>query len=633
MKTNMKLSIVVIALLFFYGKTVFAQTSQRPNIIFIMTDDQSSIPIDEASASQSRPFGFNGDKYVHTPIIDNLAENGMVFNRAYVSSSVCTSSRYTTLTGRYAGRCESGSFMTDHPLGEMVRPENNAELEEDKENLPRLLQSVGYKTGFVGKSHVVDHHLLNASKTGANGFRIYGQGDDPNIPAVSEAIAYNHNLWTERIKEFGFDYANGVYAANLKEINNDSLNVHNVEWKNKVALEFIEQSGDEPFFLYYSETIPHGPAPWNRKDGKYHNGLDSNPNFTSKGYVEAAYSYLPSRSQIKTEVEALGLDDKHAWLRWFDYAVGAIVDKLQEKGKLENTLIVITSDHGNYNGGKTTIYEGGVKVPLLMYWPAGINAGSTYDELVQNIDYATTFLDLAGVDLKTVDPIDGASLKNVLSGNENPVHDYLYFELGYARGVMTKEWKYITVRYDEETETKIANGNTFNGYNEETIDAPYYTRNKHLGYGAATKNPFYFHRDQLFDLLNDPLETTNIFNAKPDMALMMKKQLYQSLISFPDRPYGDITGDLSLDIHEPLHQSAFKFQIYPNPSKGHFEIKMPNAIQNGTYKVYSMAGVLVKEGSFITNQFQLNLMNVPKGYYMLSVFHEGLSLSEKIMIN
>lgn len=229
----------------------------RPNIIFIMTDDQSSIPIMEASSTQSRPFGFNGDKYVHTPIIDKLAREGMIFQRAYVSSSVCSPSRYAILTGRYAGRCESKFFMTQHPKGEMVRPENNVELEEDKQNLPRLLQSVGYKTGFVGKSHLIDQDLLNTSLNGAAGFKVYGQGDDPNMPAVSAAMAYNHDLWVKRIKEFGFDYANAVYCANLKELNNDSLNVHNVEWKNKAALEFIEQSGDKPFFLYYSENIPH----------------------------------------------------------------------------------------------------------------------------------------------------------------------------------------------------------------------------------------------------------------------------------------------------------------------------------------------------------------------------------------
>ncbi len=223
------------------GLTLSAQ--QRPNIILIMTDDQSPIPIEEPNSSQSRPFGFNGDKFVHTPNIDNLAKNGIIFNRAYVPSSVSSASRYALLTGMYASRCESNFFLTQNPSGTMARPENNVELEEDKQNLPRLLKSAGYRTGFVGKSHLIDQDLLNASITGLGGFKTYDRGDDPNVPSVSAKMAFNHDLWVKRVKEFGFDYANAVYSANLKELNNDSLNVHNVEWKNKSALEFIDQSG------------------------------------------------------------------------------------------------------------------------------------------------------------------------------------------------------------------------------------------------------------------------------------------------------------------------------------------------------------------------------------------------------
>ena len=85
-------------------KTI-AQSTKKPNIIFIMTDDQSAVvPLDSEKRIQSRPFGFNGDKQVHTPIIDDLAKDGMIFNSAYVSSSVCVPSRYSMLTGRYAGR-------------------------------------------------------------------------------------------------------------------------------------------------------------------------------------------------------------------------------------------------------------------------------------------------------------------------------------------------------------------------------------------------------------------------------------------------------------------------------------------------------------------------------------------------
>ena len=228
-------------------------------------------------------------------------------------------------------------------------------------------------------------------------YKSYDQDADPKNPQVTEAMEHNHKFWANRIKEFGFDYANGIYAANLRELHNDSLNIHNVDWKNKAALDFIEKAGDEPFFLYYSEMVPHGPAPWIRRDGKYVYGLDSNPHFTSKGYVEDDFDNMPDREQIKKEVVAAGKNPDHAWLTWFDHAVGSVIEKLKEKGKLENTLIIITSDHGNYNFGKSTIYEGGIKIPLMMYWEAGIKAGSTYDELVQNIDFTPTFLELAGV--------------------------------------------------------------------------------------------------------------------------------------------------------------------------------------------------------------------------------------------
>lgn len=512
----------------------------RPNIIFIMTDDQSSIPIPEPVSDQSRPFGFNGDRNVYTPVIDSLAKNGMIFPRAYVSSSVCSPSRYSILTGRYAGRCEGRSFVRSFPMGTQTRIENNTELEEGRENLPRQLQKAGYRTGFVGKCHVVDHHLLSSKRWEENGLMTYDYEADPHSPEVSGAMVHNHGFWSRRIMEFGFDYANAIYPANLKELNNDSLNVHNIEWKVDAALEFIDESGDEPFFLYYSETVPHGPAPWEKPGGKYKYGLDANPAFTGEGYLREDFGFMPGRGEIKDEVEAMGKDLDHAWLRWFDHAVGAIVNKLKEKGCLENTLIVITSDHGNYDFGKSTLYEGGVKVPLMMYWPAGIQPGSVYDELVQNIDYAPTFMELAGVKQEPSVAMDGVSLREVLEGSQEPVHEYLYFELGFARGVATKEWKYITVRYDRETREKVSQGVVFKGWNGHEHRLPYYIQNSHLGYHAALLNPNYFDLDQLYDMKRDPRETMNLVDLNPQKATEMRNMLLNSLESFPGRPYGEI---------------------------------------------------------------------------------------------
>lgn len=546
-----KQSVIYILLFILFSIGMKLNAQDRPNIIYIMTDDQSSIvPTIEDSNTrfsdgngkgvQSHPFGFNGDSEVHTPIIDGLATNGMIFTRAYVSSSVCSPSRYTTLTGRYAGRCEGRSFMKQHPKGKMTRVENNTELEENRENLPRLLQKAGYKTGFVGKSHIVDHHVLGKKNWEKNGLIAYSQGANPRSPEVSKAMQHNHLYWANRLKEFGFDYANGIYAANLKELGNDSLNVHNVEWKNKAALQFIEEAGDEPFFLYYSETVPHGPAPWIKRNGKYVYGLDANPKFTSKGYVNDPFENMPDREKILNEVINAGKNPDHAWLTWFDHAVGSVINKLKEKGILENTLIIVTSDHGNYNYGKSTIYEGGVKVPLMMYWPAGIKAGSNYDELVQNIDFSPTFLELAGVDLSSVKPLDGVSLKKTLTGSRKPVHDHLFFEIGFARGVMTKEWKYITVRYDEKTEKQIANGIVFTGWNGHKFKQPYYIRNTHLGYHSVLLNPNYFDRDQLYNLKNDPKEVKNIAELNSEKTEEMKKKLVKVLKSFPKRPYGEM---------------------------------------------------------------------------------------------
>ena len=535
----------IIFLLIIGNNKSTAQSTKKPNIIFIMTDDQSAVvPLDSEKRIQSRPFGFNGDKQVHTPIIDNLAKNGMIFNSAYVSSSVCVPSRYTMLTGRYAGRSEGPAFMRMHPEGTMTRVENNTEIEKEKSNLPRLLQEVGYKTGFVGKSHIVEHNIVNNKKNWEkNGFQTYAKNADPNDPAVSKKMFENHQKWTEVIKEYGFDYANGVYAGNLRELYNDSLNVHNVEWKNKAALEFIDENKNDPFFLYYSETVPHGPAPYNMKNGKYYRGLDSNPKFTGQGLVDADYSYLPTREEIKEEIKNLDKKVAHAWLRWFDHAVGAVIDKLKAEGIYENTIIIITSDHGNYNGGKTSLYESGTKVPLMMHWPNGIKPNQEYNELVQNIDFTPTFLELAGIKLKNVEStLDGVSLEKVLKGNKKPVHDYLFFEMGYARSVMTKDWKYISVRYDKQKQNRINKGLTFKGWKGAELQYPYYTRNGHLGNIASKSSAFYFDADQVFDLVKDPRETKNIFEENREKAEELKRLLTKSLKSFPNRPYAEFVN-------------------------------------------------------------------------------------------
>ena len=157
MKKFPKIKAIGVLITFFvfvlFSNIIFSQN--QPNIVYIMTDDQSSILLrDSDSQNQSRPFGFNGDPKVHTPIIDNLATNGIVFNNAFVSSSICSPSRYSILTGKFAGRSEGDNFLNNFPLGLLSRISNNIELEEDLTNLPKQLQTA------VIQQHLLENHIL-----------------------------------------------------------------------------------------------------------------------------------------------------------------------------------------------------------------------------------------------------------------------------------------------------------------------------------------------------------------------------------------------------------------------------------------------------------------------------------------
>jgi len=535
---------------------VAASEHQRPNIILFITDDQSPFTWDRGRVDSARAFGFNGENNVYTPEIDRLARDGIVFTRAYVSSSVCSPSRYTTLTGRYAGRSEGKRFSELHPKGTMTRVENNTELEEHKLNLAKVLQQNGYRTGLVGKSHIVDHDALNARNQweSKHGLKAYGKEDDPEDPEVTARMKYNHDQWSERIKKHGFDYAEGIYSANLRELNNEKANVHNVEWTTKAAIDFIKSSDGKPFFLYYATTTPHGPAPYIERNGKFPHGLDADPHMTGEGWVDNDYSFMPGRDEIKKDTVAHDVDVSEAWLRWIDSGIGAIRKQLELQGKLDNTLIIITSDHGAWRYGKTTLYEGGLRVPLAMHWPEGIKAGSTNDELVQNIDFAPTILDIAGIKPPDELALDGLSLKAALNGSQEALRNHLFAELGYSRAVFTKDWKYIAVRYDEETNEKIANGKLFNGFPKgKMIGAPYLTRNGHLGHFASLHNPLYFEADQLFHLSKDPKEEENLAPTETKTLLKMQALLKQELAKFPDRPFAEFTSTEELKPKSNLH--------------------------------------------------------------------------------
>lgn len=508
------------------GKEVDGQTNARPNVLFVLTDDQSW-----------DSFGFLGGE-VHTPRLDQMARDGLYLSNFNVTSTVCSPSRYSFLTGRFAGRCEGARFLREHPPGDQTQVENIGELESHRWNLPKVLQANGYRTGFVGKSHVVRHDWLHTNRDASTaGLMGWEQDDDPQDPTINELMRQSHRTWCDEIKQHGFDFVDGVYAANLKELHNDSLNVHNLDWTIANAFEFLETRDQRPFFLCVSTTLHHGPAPWVNRFS-----LEADPRMTGEGFVASGFDVLPPRSDVLRRNRLAGHRPADAYALWLDDGVGALLDKLRDLQIEDDTLVVFVSDHGSYRHGKTTLYDHGMRVPMLCVWPGTIRGGLRHDGIVANIDLAPTILDVCGVAAPADYRMDGVSFRAVLQGKDGPVRDALFGELGHSRCVKTEEWKYIAIRYPADVQARIDRGETFAAFQDNPrLPRPYLTRNGHLGHHAAKANPNYFQANQLYDLKNDPEETKNVFHKHPETAAKMQRRLATELARFEDRPFGEFT--------------------------------------------------------------------------------------------
>jgi arylsulfatase A-like enzyme len=509
----------------------FGQDPPKPNIVVFFTDDQSWDSV-----------GFAGGD-VFTPMKDSLSSEGITFTNAHVPTTVCSPSRYSLLTGKYPGRCSADRFMDLFPPGNLARIENNVELTLGEWHLGNLLQQLGYKTGFVGKSHIMEHIAINNINNWHRlGLDTYPANADPKYNTeVNDKMKHNHNIYRNIVKSYGFDYADGIYMGNLAHLNNQHLNVHNLEWTIGKALDFIEHEKDNPFFLYFSTTLNHGPYPWAYNNGVYPNSFSADPGYTGEGYVLADYSFMPSRSEILVKTTQAGYNERTAYTLWMDEGIRAIFNHLRKLDILDNTMIIFLPDHGSWRHGKATCYDFGLKVPSFAYWKEGIHPGTVFDGLISSLDIAPTLLELAGHNQIDTLELDGYSLSDLLLDGVGAGHESLYGELGYARSVKTKDWKYIAVRYPDEIQSLVNEGATFPSFQNEIIRQPYLTANAHLGYHAARQNPLYFETDQLFDLQNDPEETVNVFDQYPEVVQQMKSMLSRYLSTFDNRPFGEFT--------------------------------------------------------------------------------------------
>ena len=436
-----------------FSSAIAQDKDTRPNILFIFSDDHAYQSISAYDSIVNK-----------TPNLDRIANEGMRFDRAFVTNSICGPSRAVVLTGKYGhlnGFVRNGNTFNGH-----------------QQTVSKLLQKSGYETAVIGKWH------LKSTPIGFDYYHVLiGQGPYYNPPMKTTDGPVNHVGYTTEI----------ITDQTLKYLKQ-------------------RRDPDKPFFLMYQHKAPHrnwqpGPNEINNynnetipepitlfDDYKGRTSAARNQEMTVKEHLtrfdlklDPPRNLTPEQLKVwndaydekNAELEKLNLegDDLIRWkyqryvkdyLRCIDSVdknVGRVLDYLEESGLAENTIVIYTSDQGWYLGehgwyDKRWMYEESFRTPLMVRWPGKIKPGTVNTDMVMNLDFAQTFLDIAGADQP--DDMQGASMKPVFEGNtpddwRKSVY-YHYYEFPGAHsvakhnGVRTERYKLINFYENKEWE-------------------------------------------------------------------------------------------------------------------------------------------------------------------------------------
>ncbi len=472
----------------------YANDEARPNFLVIYVDDMDL-----------KDIAVYGGR-VLTPHLDALAARGARFERYYATSPVCSPSRYSLFTGRYASRNKYLEGVTAADDVNFIQW--NVHLEGNERTLAHVLSDAGYVTALVGKHHnsANQKHQIRVPDTA-----------DPNDPDVIKKMQRNHDFLTRMIADHaGFDEVINVYANNFHVLDIPKvMHQHNPEWIVSGALDFLRRHQANPFFMTVALTIPHGPD--NIKS------MLSDPRITPRGYLNSAPLVQAPRQSVFKRVKDAGLSRRLANITWLDDSVGAILQELEDLGIREETMLVFASDHSDF--GKMTAYEAGIRTACIVSWPKKIPEGRVIDALSSNLDWAPTFLAAAGIEAPNGYIIDGEDLLPLLKGEVASVRDNLFIEITYTRGVVNKDWKYIATRFPKSLQPVITadNRHEFNQEGERMTQDPY-AGAVQARYGVNKKYPGYYDEDQLYFLPNDPMEQKNLVLDESTRAVMVELQ-------------------------------------------------------------------------------------------------------------
>ena len=436
---------------------------QRPNIIYIMSDDHAY------QAISAYGHGLN-----ETPNIDRLADEGALFSRSTVTNSISAPSRAVLLTGKH-------SFVNG-------KVDNVQPFNWDQPNFPKLMQANGYQTAMIGKIH------LDGIPQGFDFSMVLpGQGHYYNPDFLIEGkTVRKEGYCTDIITEATLDWLKNKRDPNKPFCVLYHQKAPHRNWQpGPEYLTLYDDVTFEPpptFFDNYEnrgraakeqEMQIHGHAMWGH-DFKmivdpygdstgFHQQLNR---FSAEQRENWLAAYTPKNEEFKTKYHDLSEEEIALWkynryikdylrtIKSVDDGVGELLDYLEEAGLAENTIVVYTSDQGFYLGehgwfDKRFMYEESFRTPLLIRYPKEIKPGTVIDRLVQNLDFAPTFLDFAGIEAP--EEMQGESFRDLVNGKSNEWRNavyYTYYEYPSEHmvkrhyGVATERYKLIHFYYD-----------------------------------------------------------------------------------------------------------------------------------------------------------------------------------------
>jgi len=373
----------------------------RPNFVFFLVDDLGR-----------QDLGCYGSTFYETPNLDRLAAQGMRFTSAYAACPVCSPTRASIMTGKYPARIRLTNYIAGARPGRLLSAEYFHYMKLEEVTLAEALKEAGYKTGFVGKWHL-----------GNEPYYPEKQGFDVNVGGCAAGSPPTYFYPYTRANRSIPALEQGQPGEYLTDRLADE------------SLKLIEQNRDTPFLLYLSFYAVHIPLQAKKEMIEKYTakakqlGLEDKPHFaTGEDWPKTAAGDAKWRATLRTRI----LQDHAvyaAMMESLDQAVGRVLQKLEDLGLADNTIVFFMSDNGGLataegqptcnlplRGGKGWLYEGGIREPMIVKWPGTVRAGSTCDEPVTSTDFYPTMLEMAGVPLKPVQHVDGQSMVPLLKG-------------------------------------------------------------------------------------------------------------------------------------------------------------------------------------------------------------------------